>query len=655
MIKKGLSPKDKTMLFKQNILMYLKINVLIHLILGISMLALASVQGYHGYLLFSWMYGMFLGGFEFSLKIYTLEMVRVRQFPRGWGFVQGAKAIPAFLGIPIAGYINDATSNPKAGLYFSVAACLGSAIILFFVDSLRSSMGNVQLGPYMYENRGELCKTDTNLTFELLGGAGSVGGNVPESASIDSAGALQVMMMKNGGPRFEKQLSFFQAANSTNSSVRRKYSDNLIMKSVSQCNNDTPDGIEPCNNVDGSLQCTCPQSNETNSTARKISILSNHSDILVDKSLSRNSIDMLLDKTLPTRKKSSSGSRSLNISNGQFTPAELVNESSSIQAGGTYVEKNGIYEELTENDAMASACEDINSVIHCESTNVKEVQTTFQDNHERKSSNTGSYVKEIEDDVAQFPAVHRISFSGEQFNGVDDEVEEGGDILIDEELLVEAAEEEPELLSCAMIDIPIDVFEDENQHTSNGEIPLQHKKSLSYVENGGINGDFLGMINEEDEELVSPEEPEVMFGLQHSLQYSQILNRQMSESRLVNKNLSLSEPEINLIGQDNETENIFTISPLQDTLPFNGEKICISTRKFSIAEHPKRKRGILAVELDDGRSDSTVNETKGQKISRDGNKSCISSSSAKTSCISNVVNTNAFNAVTTRAEVTSYV
>ena len=52
------------------------------------MLALLSVEGYHGYLLFVWMYGFFLGGFELSLKVYTFERVRVRLFTRGWGFVQ---------------------------------------------------------------------------------------------------------------------------------------------------------------------------------------------------------------------------------------------------------------------------------------------------------------------------------------------------------------------------------------------------------------------------------------------------------------------------------------------------------------------------------------------------------------------------------------
>ena len=252
------------------------------------MLALASVQGYHGYLMFSWMYGVFLGGFEFSLKIYTLERVRVRQFPRGWGFVQGAKAIPALLGIPIAGYISHATSNPKAGLYFSVATCFGSAILLFFVESFKPSAGNVPLSgvgsqPYIYENRGELCKTDTNLTFELHGGG--IGGHVHESASIDSAGALQLMMMRNGGSRLERQISFFQSGGSgANNSIKRKHSDSLVMKSASNSlvspYNNNANVVEQCNNVDGALKCTC-HPNESNGVARKISILSNNSDILI--------------------------------------------------------------------------------------------------------------------------------------------------------------------------------------------------------------------------------------------------------------------------------------------------------------------------------------------------------------------------------------
>jgi uncharacterized membrane protein len=57
---------------------------------GISILALISVEGYHGYLLFSWMFGIFFGGFEHTLKVFTFERVRVRHFSRGWGYVQGS-------------------------------------------------------------------------------------------------------------------------------------------------------------------------------------------------------------------------------------------------------------------------------------------------------------------------------------------------------------------------------------------------------------------------------------------------------------------------------------------------------------------------------------------------------------------------------------
>ena len=41
--------------------------------LGISILALTSIQGYHGYVLFVWIYGTFLGGFQYVLKMYTFQ------------------------------------------------------------------------------------------------------------------------------------------------------------------------------------------------------------------------------------------------------------------------------------------------------------------------------------------------------------------------------------------------------------------------------------------------------------------------------------------------------------------------------------------------------------------------------------------------------
>lgn len=98
------------------------------LFLGISLLALSAVQGYHGYVLFVWMYGICLGGFTYSLKMFTLERIKARHFTKAWSFIQGAKSIPVIVGIPITGYIN--LIYPKAGYYFSfVTTIIGKNII----------------------------------------------------------------------------------------------------------------------------------------------------------------------------------------------------------------------------------------------------------------------------------------------------------------------------------------------------------------------------------------------------------------------------------------------------------------------------------------------------------------------------------------------
>jgi len=68
-----------------------------------SLLALATVDGYHGYALFAWIYGFCLGGYHYALHQYTLDRVRARQFARGWALVLAARAFPALFGVPIAG------------------------------------------------------------------------------------------------------------------------------------------------------------------------------------------------------------------------------------------------------------------------------------------------------------------------------------------------------------------------------------------------------------------------------------------------------------------------------------------------------------------------------------------------------------------------
>ncbi|PNF28100.1 hypothetical protein B7P43_G12256 [Cryptotermes secundus] len=88
-------PSDQCLISRQYLCQAAMVGV------GVSLLALSTVQGYHGYVLFVWLYGVCLGGFLYSLKMFTMERVRARYFTRTWGFVQGAEAIPVLLGVPI--------------------------------------------------------------------------------------------------------------------------------------------------------------------------------------------------------------------------------------------------------------------------------------------------------------------------------------------------------------------------------------------------------------------------------------------------------------------------------------------------------------------------------------------------------------------------
>ncbi|XP_063916201.1 monocarboxylate transporter 2-like isoform X2 [Zophobas morio] len=108
--------------------------------IGVSLLALSAVQGYHGYVLFVWLYGTCLGGYTYSLKMFTLERIRGRHFNKAWSFIQGAKSVPILLGVPMTGYINH--SYPKAGYYFSFVTTIFGASLMFFVGTRKDHANN---------------------------------------------------------------------------------------------------------------------------------------------------------------------------------------------------------------------------------------------------------------------------------------------------------------------------------------------------------------------------------------------------------------------------------------------------------------------------------------------------------------------------------
>ena len=109
------------------------------LICGISLLSLTTVKGYNGYVIFVWVYGIFIGGYFYSLKMYVYQKVRARNFARAWSFIQCSQSIPNMFGIPICGYINIGFGG-KAGYYFSATCVLLGSATLFLIDLHKNNL-----------------------------------------------------------------------------------------------------------------------------------------------------------------------------------------------------------------------------------------------------------------------------------------------------------------------------------------------------------------------------------------------------------------------------------------------------------------------------------------------------------------------------------
>lgn len=100
---------------------------------GLSIFALTAVKGsYSGYVMFSWIYGVFNGGYAYSLKMYIYEKVRARNFARAWAFAQMAMGLPIAIGLPTVAYMSE--QNVNFGYYFSATCVIIGGICLSFVD-----------------------------------------------------------------------------------------------------------------------------------------------------------------------------------------------------------------------------------------------------------------------------------------------------------------------------------------------------------------------------------------------------------------------------------------------------------------------------------------------------------------------------------------
>ncbi|RLU14920.1 hypothetical protein DMN91_012807 [Ooceraea biroi] len=112
---------------------------------AVAQVALGSVQGYHGLVLASGLYGASLGGALYSLKMLALERLRARHFARSWALVQAAEALPILLGVPLTGYMN--ASSPRVGYYACTLSSLCGAALLFLVGWGRQPASPILPGP----------------------------------------------------------------------------------------------------------------------------------------------------------------------------------------------------------------------------------------------------------------------------------------------------------------------------------------------------------------------------------------------------------------------------------------------------------------------------------------------------------------------------
>ncbi|XP_053987713.1 monocarboxylate transporter 10-like isoform X1 [Hylaeus volcanicus] len=114
---------------------------------AIAQVALGSVQGYHGLVLASGLYGASLGGALYSLKMLALERLRARHFARSWALVQAAEALPILLGVPLTGYMN--ANSPRVGYYACTLSSLCGAALLFLVGWGRQPASPVLAGSHL--------------------------------------------------------------------------------------------------------------------------------------------------------------------------------------------------------------------------------------------------------------------------------------------------------------------------------------------------------------------------------------------------------------------------------------------------------------------------------------------------------------------------
>ncbi len=80
-------------------------------ICGLACFLLPSVIGEAGQILFTFVYGVFAGGFHYAFKMQIFDLARSRNFARIWSYVQGVMGFSVMLGLPLSSYLGHGFSG----------------------------------------------------------------------------------------------------------------------------------------------------------------------------------------------------------------------------------------------------------------------------------------------------------------------------------------------------------------------------------------------------------------------------------------------------------------------------------------------------------------------------------------------------------------
>jgi len=105
-----------------------------HYMGAIAMFCFYCVAGFHGLAVVAWIYGIALGIFLYTSKMFCYSVVRSKEFSRVWSVVQGVQAVPCLVGVSLTGYINSQGS--KTGYWLSLVSLVAAGALLNLIPSL---------------------------------------------------------------------------------------------------------------------------------------------------------------------------------------------------------------------------------------------------------------------------------------------------------------------------------------------------------------------------------------------------------------------------------------------------------------------------------------------------------------------------------------